>query len=129
MPTALYHEHFLPGRRGGRQVIVRVDVESWARPEWQASGGKILTGIAPSIMAQWLADGTVCDMRPDVGCSYGKGMMYLALLARTMQFRIAYSTRRMRSATNTSVRVPIIISTAIAIITGRRLAKRNWLNR
>jgi lysine 6-dehydrogenase len=47
------------GTRGGQPVVVRVDVESWARPAWQASGGNLLTGVAPSIVAQWLADGTI----------------------------------------------------------------------
>ncbi len=47
------------GSRAGQPVLVRVDVESWARPEWKASGGNLLTGVAPSIVAQWLADGTI----------------------------------------------------------------------
>ena len=47
------------GTRAGRPVIIRVDVETWAKPEWKASGGNLLTGVAPSIVAQWLADGTV----------------------------------------------------------------------
>ncbi|HEX6289455.1 MAG TPA: saccharopine dehydrogenase NADP-binding domain-containing protein [Herpetosiphonaceae bacterium] len=47
------------GTRDGQPVLVRVDVESWARPEWKASGGNLLTGVAPSIVAQWLADGTI----------------------------------------------------------------------
>ena len=47
------------GARGGQPVVVRVDVESWARPAWQASGGNLLTGVAPSIVAQWLASGTI----------------------------------------------------------------------
>lgn len=40
-----------------------------------------------------------------------------------------YSTRRIRSAMKTSVSVPIINSTARAIMIGRRLAKRSWLKR
>jgi saccharopine dehydrogenase-like NADP-dependent oxidoreductase len=47
------------GTRQGQPVVVRVDVESWARPEWKASGGSLLTGVAPSIVAQWLANGTI----------------------------------------------------------------------
>ena len=50
------------GTRDGQPVIVRVDVESWARPEWKASGGNLLTGVAPSIVAQWLASGAI-EMR------------------------------------------------------------------
>jgi lysine 6-dehydrogenase len=49
------------GSRDGQPVIVRVDVESWSRPEWKASGGNLLTGVAPSIVAQWLADGTIAE--------------------------------------------------------------------
>jgi lysine 6-dehydrogenase len=47
------------GTRDEQPMTVRVDVESWGRPEWGASGGNIQTGVAPSIVAQWLADGTI----------------------------------------------------------------------
>ena len=40
-----------------------------------------------------------------------------------------YCARRILSAMNTKVSVPIIISTASAIMIGSRFAKRNWLNR
>lgn len=47
------------GTRAGQAATVRVDVESWAKVEWGASGGNLVTGVAPSIVAQWLADGTL----------------------------------------------------------------------
>ncbi len=47
------------GTRDGQDVTVRVDVESWAKPEWKVSGGNLVTGVAPSIVAQWLAGGTI----------------------------------------------------------------------
>lgn len=47
------------GTRDGVPATVRIDVESWARPEWGVSGGNLLTGVAPSIVARWLADGTI----------------------------------------------------------------------
>lgn len=58
------------GTRDGQPVVVRVDVESWARPEWQVSGGNLVTGVAPSIVAQWLADGTISErgvLAPEIG--------------------------------------------------------------
>ena len=58
------------GARDGQPVTVRVDVESWARPEWGVSGGNLVTGVAPSIVAQWLADGTISErgvLPPEVG--------------------------------------------------------------
>lgn len=47
------------GTRAEQPVVVRIDVESWAKREWQVSGGNLVTGVAPSIVAQWLADGTI----------------------------------------------------------------------
>jgi lysine 6-dehydrogenase len=47
------------GTRGGEALTVRVDVEAWPKLEWHVSGGSLLTGVAPSIVAQWLADGTI----------------------------------------------------------------------
>src|SRR5262245_19163715 len=58
------------GTRGGQPVVVRVDVEAWPKPEWKVSGGGVVTGVAPSIVAQWLADGTIRErgvLPPEIG--------------------------------------------------------------
>lgn len=58
------------GTRDGQPATVRVDVESWARPEWQVSGGNLVTGVAPSIVAQWLAGGVITErgvLPPEIG--------------------------------------------------------------
>jgi saccharopine dehydrogenase-like NADP-dependent oxidoreductase len=69
------------GTRSGQPVVVRVDVETWAKPEWKASGGNLLTGVAPSIVAQWLADGTLDQrgvMPPEIAVPTGSFFTELA---------------------------------------------------
>jgi saccharopine dehydrogenase-like NADP-dependent oxidoreductase len=43
------------GRRGGRAVILRADTSGGAHREWGISGGTLLVGVPPAVVARWLA--------------------------------------------------------------------------
>jgi len=47
------------GERGGKPVAGRVETTCWPHKEWGISGGTLLVGSPPAIVARWLAQGQV----------------------------------------------------------------------
>lgn len=47
------------GTRGGRPVVGKVETTAWPHPKWGLSGGTMLVGSPPAIVARWLAQGKV----------------------------------------------------------------------
>jgi saccharopine dehydrogenase-like NADP-dependent oxidoreductase len=47
------------GERGGKPVRGKVETTCWPHKEWGISGGTLLVGSPPAIVARWLAQGQV----------------------------------------------------------------------
>lgn len=47
------------GTQGGAEVEMRLDTTAWPHPRWQISGGTVLVGAPPSIVAQWIGEGRI----------------------------------------------------------------------
>jgi len=47
------------GTRGGRPVVGRVETTAWPHEKWGLSGGTMLVGSPPAVVARWLAQGKV----------------------------------------------------------------------
>jgi saccharopine dehydrogenase-like NADP-dependent oxidoreductase len=52
------------GTQDGKTVMLRADTTGWPHPEWGVSGGTLLVGVPPAVIARWLADGRL--KRPGV---------------------------------------------------------------
>ena len=52
------------GTKDGEQVTLRADTTGWPHPEWGVSGGTLLVGVPPAVLARWMADGRLT--RPGV---------------------------------------------------------------
>ena len=47
------------GRKAGQPLIVRVDTTAWPHPDYGVSGGTLVVGAPPAVVARWLAAGEV----------------------------------------------------------------------
>ena len=47
------------GTKDSRPLTVRVDTLAWPHPEYEVSGGTLVVGVPPAIVARWLAEGEV----------------------------------------------------------------------
>jgi saccharopine dehydrogenase (NAD+, L-lysine-forming) len=47
------------GAKDGRPLTVRVDTLAWPHPDYGVSGGTLVVGVPPAIVARWLAAGEV----------------------------------------------------------------------
>lgn len=45
------------GRRRGAPLTVRVDTTAWPHPDFGVSGGTLVVGVPPAVVARWLAAG------------------------------------------------------------------------
>lgn len=45
------------GTHEGKAVTLRADTTGWPHPEWGVSGGTLLVGVPPAVIARWMADG------------------------------------------------------------------------
>jgi len=52
------------GTKDGKPVTLRADTTGWPHPEWGVSGGTLLVGVPPAVLARWMADGRLT--RPGV---------------------------------------------------------------
>lgn len=52
------------GTQDGQSVLLRADTTGWPHPQWGVSGGTLLVGVPPAVIARWLADGRL--KRPGV---------------------------------------------------------------
>src|SRR3990172_5578588 len=52
------------GTKDCKPVTLRADTTGWPHPEWGVSGGTLLVGVPPAVLARWMADGRLT--RPGV---------------------------------------------------------------
>ncbi|MCK6624726.1 MAG: saccharopine dehydrogenase NADP-binding domain-containing protein [Anaerolineae bacterium] len=47
------------GSKNGRPLTIRVDTTAWPHPDFGVSGGTLVVGVPPAVVARWLAAGEV----------------------------------------------------------------------